>query len=121
MHRIIRAAALGSTVALSIASVQACAHHEPPEAASQVKTYITVRNPYAMSYTLYLRWKNISTQVGIVGPVGKAHIRVPGNMAYPGSQVDLVAVPTMLPNPTLYERFVADPGADIPIELSMTH
>lgn len=121
MHRVIRAAAFGCIVALSVASVQACAHHEPPEAANQVKTYITVRNPFAMSYTLYLYWQNIHTQVGIVGPVGTAHIRIPANMAYPGSKVSLVAVPTMLPNPTLYEQFVADPGADIPVELSLTH
>lgn len=121
MHRVIRAAAFGCSIVLCAASLQGCTHHEPPEAANQVKTYITVHNPFAMSYTLYLYWQGVRTQVGIVGPVGTAHIRIPANMAYPGSKVSLIAMPTMLPNPTLYENFVADPGADIPIELSKTH
>lgn len=116
MRRIARVAGLGCFAMLSLVAVQACTHHKPATTAEHASTFITVRNNGPLAYQLFLNESNRHIAVGNVDPLGTVRIQVPADMSYPGSRVVLQAIPTVSGR-TLSQPFVANPGADIRIQL----
>jgi hypothetical protein len=116
MNRFARVAGIGSFAVLSLVGVQACTHHKPGTTVEHASTFITVRNHQPSAYQLYLNANDRHIQVGNVDALGTVRIQVPADMSYPGSHVTLVAIPT-LSGRTLNQPFVANPGADIRIDL----
>lgn len=116
MHRLARFAGLGWFAVLSLVALQACAHHRPDTAVQHGTTFITVRNNAPAAFRLYLEQSNRRVEMGTVDALGSVRIQVPDDMSYPGSRVTLVAIPTVNGR-TLTERFIANPGADLRIQL----
>jgi hypothetical protein len=116
MHRFARVAGLGWFAVLSLVALQACTHHKPGTAVQHASTFITVHNVMPAAYQLYLEANDRHIQVGTVDALADVHIQVPDDMSYPGSRVVLVAIPNASGR-TLREAFIANPGANIRIQL----
>lgn len=115
MHRIARLVGIGCLVGVSLA-VQACTHHVPGQQTQNAPTFVTVHNVLPSAFQLTFYQTNRRIDAGNIDALATIRIQVPADMSYPGSRVVLIAKSTMNGN-ELDERFIANPGADVRIQL----
>lgn len=115
MHRFARAAATGWLAVLSMLTAQGCAHQVPAD--PHAPTEVTLVNDMGTWYELYLVQGAQRVDVGRINARATLTLNVPSELSYPGSKVDLVAIPALGERYSFYRRFIANPGAHVQMRL----